>query len=106
MGKVKQQRRSVRARLNPIHVSVASTLSYDTTQTTEQKSETVLPVIEKLSSIDASERAWACACASNLVRQDHRTRKLLLSHGLVGNLVERLTDTELAVSTEAAGALR
>ncbi|KAI8051296.1 armadillo-type protein [Syncephalis plumigaleata] len=106
MGKVKQQRRSVRARLNPIHASVTSSLNYDTAQTTEQKSETVLPVIEKLSSVDASERAWACACASNLVGQDHRTRKLLLSRGLVSKLVERLTDTELAVSTEAAGALR
>ncbi|RKP27498.1 armadillo-type protein [Syncephalis pseudoplumigaleata] len=107
MGKVKHQRRSARARLNPTQVATSASLSYGAAaQAADKKSEAVLPVITKLSAVDANERAWACACASNLVGQDHRTRKLLLSHGLVDRLIDRLTDTALPVAAEAAGALR
>ncbi|KAI9598932.1 armadillo-type protein [Syncephalis fuscata] len=106
MGKVKQQRRSARARLNPTRISDPSTLRHGTIRAVNEKPEGVLPVIDKISAVDASERAWACACVSNLVGQDHRTRKLLLSRGLVDKLVERLTDSKLAVSVEAVGTLR
>ncbi|KAF9184682.1 hypothetical protein BGZ51_006474 [Haplosporangium sp. Z 767] len=68
--------------------------------------ETILPLINKMSSVDANERAWAAAGASNLLMHDAATRRLMLSKNLVGALVERLTDSEHEVVVEALGALR
>ncbi|KAF9169583.1 hypothetical protein BGX21_010536 [Mortierella sp. AD011] len=68
--------------------------------------ETILPLISKLSSPDANERAWAAAGASNLLMHDAATRRLMLSKNLIGALVERLTDSVHEVVVEALGALR
>ncbi|KAF9966774.1 hypothetical protein BGZ70_001318 [Mortierella alpina] len=68
--------------------------------------ETVLPLINKLSSPDANERAWAAAGASNLLMHDAATRRLMLSKNLIGALVDRLTDSVHEVVVEALGALR
>ncbi|KAF9927084.1 hypothetical protein FBU30_003508 [Linnemannia zychae] len=68
--------------------------------------ETILPLIAKLSSPDANERAWAAAGASNLLMHDAGTRRLMLSKNLVGALIERLTDSVHEVVVEALGALR
>ncbi|KAI1299933.1 hypothetical protein EDD11_006353 [Mortierella claussenii] len=68
--------------------------------------ETILPLINKLSSPDANERSWACAGASNLLMHDAATRRLMLSKNLIGALVERLTDSVHEVVVEALGALR
>ncbi|KAG0279516.1 hypothetical protein BGZ95_001032 [Linnemannia exigua] len=68
--------------------------------------ETILPLIAKLSSPDANDRAWAAAGASNLLMHDAGTRRLMLSKNLIGALVERLTDSVHEVVVEALGALR
>ncbi|KAK3816682.1 MAG: armadillo-type protein [Benniella sp.] len=68
--------------------------------------ETIQPLLTKLSSTDANERAWAAAGASNLLMHDAATRRLMLSKNLVGALVERLTDSVHEVVVEALGALR
>ncbi|KAF9104037.1 hypothetical protein BGX27_010263 [Mortierella sp. AM989] len=68
--------------------------------------ETILPLISKLSSPDANERAWAAAGASNLLMHDAGTRRLMLSKNLIGALVDRLTDSEHEVVVESLGALR
>ncbi|KAG0341537.1 hypothetical protein BG004_005993 [Podila humilis] len=68
--------------------------------------ETILPLIQKLSSPDANERAWAAAGASNLLMHDAATRRLMLSKNLVGALIDRLTDSVHEVVVEALGALR
>ncbi|KAF9356842.1 hypothetical protein BGX26_004657 [Mortierella sp. AD094] len=68
--------------------------------------ETILPLISKLSSPDANERAWAAAGASNLLMHDAATRRLMLSKNLIGALVERLTDSVHEVVVESLGALR
>ncbi|KAG0359114.1 hypothetical protein BG005_001343 [Podila minutissima] len=68
--------------------------------------ETILPLIQKLSSPDANERAWAAAGASNLLMHDAATRRLMLSKNLIGALIERLTDSVHEVVVEALGALR
>lgn len=70
------------------------------------KEEEILPIIQKLSSADGGERAWATAGVSNLVIANAPTRKLLLSKGVVPVLIERLTDPQYPVVQEALGALR
>lgn len=59
-----------------------------------------------MSSVDANERAWAAAGASNLLMHDAATRRLMLSKNLIGALVDRLTDSVHEVVVEALGALR
>ncbi|KAI9488024.1 armadillo-type protein [Zychaea mexicana] len=68
--------------------------------------EQVLPVIQKLSAPDATERAWAAACVSNLVMAGTSVRKLLLSKGTIPLLLERLSDDQYEVLEESMGALR
>ncbi|KAF9433147.1 hypothetical protein BGZ76_009826 [Entomortierella beljakovae] len=68
--------------------------------------ETILPLIGKLSSPDANERAWAAAGASNLLMHDASTRRIMLSKNLIGALIERLTDSVHEVVVESLGALR
>ncbi|ORZ26498.1 armadillo-type protein [Lobosporangium transversale] len=68
--------------------------------------ETIMPLMNKLSSPDANERSWAAAGASNLLMHDAATRRLMLSKNLVGALIERLTDSVHEVVVEALGALR
>ncbi|CAG8521791.1 435_t:CDS:10 [Diversispora eburnea] len=72
----------------------------------EDSNGRVLPVIEQLSSPEATERAWAASSASNLVMGDSKTRYLLLSNNLISILIERLTDSVYEVVNEALGTLR
>ncbi|KAI8065835.1 armadillo-type protein [Gongronella butleri] len=68
--------------------------------------EQVLPVINKLTSADPSERSWAAACISNLVMSSEATRKLILGKRIVPMLLERLTDDKQEVIEECLGTLR
>ncbi|KAI7895572.1 armadillo-type protein [Mucor mucedo] len=66
----------------------------------------VLPVVQKLSSPDATERGWAAACVSNLILANHDNLKLLLPKGVVGLLIKLLSDDVHEVVEEALGTLR
>ncbi|KAI9093796.1 armadillo-type protein [Phlyctochytrium arcticum] len=65
----------------------------------------VLPIVKKLGSMSVDDRAWAATALSNLVLE-RDTRKQLLAGGLVDALLKLLTDTNMEVALEAAGALR
>ncbi|KAL1951704.1 hypothetical protein VTO73DRAFT_853 [Trametes versicolor] len=105
MGK-SQKKRSMR-RHNPMRVpdshlpqglAVASASS--------SKSEAILPIVQKLESVDPAERKWACVAVSNLIQNDPSTRRLLQGKNIVGKLITRLSDSEEEVVVEAAGSLR
>lgn len=53
-----------------------------------------------------ADRTWACAAVCNLVQNDPATRRLFQSKNVVGELIERLSDTVDEVVVEASGALR
>ncbi|KAK3819188.1 MAG: armadillo-type protein [Linnemannia gamsii] len=104
MGKVKNNKKK-QAR----HNATGMQTNADITETEGLQAvpmETILPLIAKLSSPDANDRAWAAAGASNLLMHDAGTRRLMLSKNLIGALVERLTDSVHEVVVEALGALR
>ncbi|KAK7206522.1 hypothetical protein BZA70DRAFT_274456 [Myxozyma melibiosi] len=68
--------------------------------------ETALPLLQKLTSSDAKERAMAASAISSLL-EIPTVRKVLLKEKLVKILIERsLTDSSEEVVTEAFGALR
>ncbi|KAF8518620.1 armadillo-type protein [Gautieria morchelliformis] len=103
----KSQKKKATRRHNPVRVpdshlphglASASTLS--------SKNEAILPIIQKLGSVDTSERIWACAAVSNLIQNDPSTRRLLQGKNIVGALITRLSDAIEEVVIEAAGALR
>ncbi|KAI7856788.1 armadillo-type protein [Circinella umbellata] len=102
MGKV---RRGGKRRSQAIGSRATAGLEQGMNDQTPQP-EQVLPVIQKLSSPDATERAWAAACISNLVMAGPSVRKLLLSKGTVPLLLERLSDSQYEVLEESMGALR
>ncbi|KAG2225776.1 hypothetical protein INT45_011444 [Circinella minor] len=102
MGKV---RRGGKRRSQAIGSRATAGLEQGMNDQTPQP-EQVLPVIQKLSSPDATERAWAAACVSNLVMAGPSVRKLLLSKGTVPLLLERLSDSQYEVLEESMGALR
>ncbi|KAI9298503.1 ARM repeat-containing protein [Neoconidiobolus thromboides FSU 785] len=66
----------------------------------------VSPLINKLQSKEASDRAWAASTVSVLCSNDEATRKNLLSCNVVGRLIELLSNFEIEVIVEALGALR
>ncbi|THH20509.1 hypothetical protein EW146_g865 [Bondarzewia mesenterica] len=70
------------------------------------KNEAILPIIQKMESVDPTERKWACVAISNLIYNDPSTRRLLQGKNVVGALINRLTDAEEEVVVEAAGSLR
>ncbi|KAF8586249.1 ARM repeat-containing protein [Ramaria rubella] len=105
MGKA--QKKKATRRHNPVRVpdshlphglASASSLS--------SKNDVILPIIQKLGSVEAPERIWACAAVSNLIQNDPSTRRLLQGKNIVGALIARLSDTIEEVIVEAAGALR
>ncbi|KAF8941115.1 armadillo-type protein [Dissophora ornata] len=105
MGKVKNNNKKKQNRHNA--TGMETTAEVEAAQELQLVPvETILPLISKLSSPDANERAWAAAGASNLLMHDAATRRLMLSKNLIGALVERLTDSEHEVVVEALGALR
>ncbi|KAI8990655.1 ARM repeat-containing protein [Trametes punicea] len=70
------------------------------------KTEAILPIIQKMESVDPLERKWACVAVSNLIQNDPSTRRLLQGRNIVGHLITRLSDSEEEVVIEAAGSLR
>ncbi|KAJ3050935.1 hypothetical protein HK097_008090 [Rhizophlyctis rosea] len=64
-----------------------------------------LPILNKLRSLEADDRAWAATALSNLVL-DAALRKQLLAGGAIDGLLVLLTDLKPEVAVEAAGALR
>lgn len=63
------------------------------------------PVVAKLMSISPDDRAWAAAAISNLV-SDKPSLDILLSHNVIGCLIESLKAPPVSVQIEVAGALR
>ncbi|KAF8899116.1 armadillo-type protein [Infundibulicybe gibba] len=103
----KSQKKKAMRRHNPVRVpdshlpkGLASAAS------TSNKTEAVLPIIQKMTGPEASDRKWACVAVSNLIQNDPSTRRLLQGKNVVGALIDRLTDSEEEVVVEAAGALR
>ncbi|KAL0092510.1 armadillo-type protein [Phycomyces blakesleeanus] len=105
MGKQPQRRKITKNRVNPLGARIAAGVSQGISEDVP-KPEQVMPVIEKLSSPDPTERAWSAACISNLVMAGAATRKLLLSKGIIPKLIERLTDSNQDVKEETLGTLR
>ncbi|KAF9423186.1 hypothetical protein BGZ94_008367 [Podila epigama] len=104
MGKVKNNKKKTK-RVNATGVPTNAEIEAEE-QLQTVPAETILPLIQKLSSPDANERAWAAAGASNLLMHDAGTRRMMLSKNLIGALIERLTDSVHEVVVEALGALR
>ncbi|GJJ76330.1 hypothetical protein EMPS_08689 [Entomortierella parvispora] len=105
MGKVKNNNKKKQKRHNATGMqTTAEVIAAEALQPVPV--ETILPLIQKLSSTDPNERAWAAAGASNLLMHDAATRRLMLSRNLIGALIERLTDSQHEVVVEALGALR
>jgi hypothetical protein len=65
---------------------------------------TVLPVVKKLQSSDASERAWAATSISNLSQENYLQE--LLNSGVILALLNALEDESYRVVLESFGALR
>ncbi|KAG0245643.1 armadillo-type protein [Mortierella sp. GBAus27b] len=103
MGKIKNKKKQHRHNATGME-TVAEVEEAQTLQAVPV--ETIMPLLTKLSSADANERAWAAAGASNLLMHDVGTRRLMLSKNLIGLLIERLTDSVHEVVVEALGALR
>ncbi|EIW86944.1 ARM repeat-containing protein [Coniophora puteana RWD-64-598 SS2] len=105
MGK-SQKKRAMR-RHNPMRVPDSHLpKGLDSAAASSSKKEVILPIIQKLESVDGAERHWACVAVSNLIQNDPSTRRLLQGKNVVGALINRLTDSEEEVWIEAAGALR
>ncbi|GAA5801878.1 hypothetical protein HPULCUR_007335 [Helicostylum pulchrum] len=102
----KQVRKTFKPRPNPIgNKEEPATLENGEQQLTLQPDQ-VLPVVQKLASLDATERGWAAACVSNLIMGSDENLKLLLSKGVVGSLIKLLSDETREVVEEALGTLR
>ncbi|KIK70596.1 hypothetical protein GYMLUDRAFT_65816 [Collybiopsis luxurians FD-317 M1] len=105
MGK-SQKKKSMR-RHNPMRVPDSHlSKGLAAASSTSTKNESILPIIQKMESPDASDRKWACAAVSNLIQNDPSTRRLLQGKNIVGALIARLTDSEDEVVVEAMGTLR
>ncbi|KAH9950943.1 ARM repeat-containing protein [Amylocystis lapponica] len=105
MGKA-QKKRQMR-RHNPMRVPDSHLpKGLASASASSSKNEDILPIIQKMESVDAAERKWACVAVSNLIQNDPSTRRLLQGKNIVGALITRLSDGEEEVVIEAAGALR
>ncbi|KAI0706300.1 ARM repeat-containing protein [Cerioporus squamosus] len=105
MGK-SQKKRSMR-RHNPMRVPDSHLpQGLASASASSSKSEAILPIIQKMESVDSAERKWACVAVSNLIQNDPSTRRLLQGKNIVGALITRLSDSEEEVVVEAAGSLR
>ncbi|KAI0778843.1 ARM repeat-containing protein [Trametes elegans] len=105
MGK-SQKKRQMR-RHNPMRVP-DSHLPHGlaSASASSSKTDAILPIIQKMESVDPAERKWACVAVSNLIQNDPSTRRLLQGKNIVGHLITRLSDSEEEVVVEAAGSLR
>lgn len=106
MGKQRQKRKAPKKRLNPIQRRVQQGVAEGQKQIPAPTPEQVAPVIERLSSENPTERAWAAACVSTLISSNAATRKTLLSKGVIPLLIQRLSDEQQEVRDESLGALR
>ncbi|OSD00854.1 ARM repeat-containing protein [Trametes coccinea BRFM310] len=105
MGKT-QKKRSMR-RHNPMRVPDSHLpKGLASASASSSKTEAILPIIQKMESVDPLERKWACVAVSNLIQNDPSTRRLLQGKNIVGHLITRLSDSEEEVVVEAAGSLR
>ncbi|KAI0800600.1 ARM repeat-containing protein [Fomes fomentarius] len=105
MGK-SQKKRSMR-RHNPMRVPDSHLpKGLASASASSSKAEAILPIIQKMESVDPAERKWACVAVSNLIQNDPSTRRLLQGKNIVGALITRLSDSEEEVVVEAAGSLR
>ncbi|KAI1793049.1 ARM repeat-containing protein [Ganoderma leucocontextum] len=105
MGK-SQKKRNMR-RHNPMRVPDSHLpKGLASASASSSKNDTILPIIQKLESVDPSERKWACVAVSNIIQNDPSTRRLLQGKNIVGALITRLSDSEEEVVVEAAGSLR
>ncbi|KAG1051768.1 hypothetical protein G6F43_006048 [Rhizopus delemar] len=104
----KQIRKAYRSRTDPLgsRVSAGARQGILEQQTMELQPDQVLPVIQKFTSPDAAERAWAAASISNLILSNDTYLKLFLSKGVVGSLINLLSDEKREVVEEALGTLR
>ncbi|KAI8090914.1 armadillo-type protein [Gilbertella persicaria] len=103
----KQVRKSVKRRTNPLGPQVTAGVQQGVIdQQITLQPDQVLPVVQKLSSLDPTERGWAASSISNLVLSSPANLKLLLSKGVVGNLIKLLSDDTREVVEEALGTLR
>ncbi|KAL7420131.1 hypothetical protein Q5752_005097 [Cryptotrichosporon argae] len=107
MGKAQYKKRTTEKRHNPIRVPDAHLGGgKEAGQADPRKAEQVLPILAKLKSPEYADRTWACAAVCNLVQNDAATRRLFQSRNVVGELIERLSDSVDEVVVEASGALR
>ncbi|KAK7695114.1 hypothetical protein QCA50_002304 [Cerrena zonata] len=103
----KSQKKKQMRRHNPVRVPDSHIPhGLDSASASSSKKEAILPIIQKLESVDSAERKWACVAVSNLIQNDPSTRRLLQGKNIVGSLITRLSDSEEEVLVEAAGALR
>ncbi|KAI8987049.1 armadillo-type protein [Pilobolus umbonatus] len=106
MGKDKQKRKSSERRINPIGYRITDGIKEGNSSAPITTPEKILPVIEKLTSDDPTNRIWAAACISNLILSNAATRKLMLSKGVVPLLINCLEDSVPEVREESLGTLR
>ncbi|KAH8111844.1 armadillo-type protein [Phellopilus nigrolimitatus] len=105
MGK-SQKKRAAR-RHNPVRVPDSHLpTGLEAAASTSSRKDAVLPIIQKIESVDVQERTWACSAVSNLIQNDPSTRRLLQGKNIVGVLTNRLSDSVEEVVVQAAGALR
>ncbi|KAH9923614.1 ARM repeat-containing protein [Fomitopsis serialis] len=105
MGK-SQKKRQMR-RHNPVRVPDSHLpKGLEAASSSSSRKEAILPILQKMESVDPAERKWACVAVSNLIQNDPSTRRLLQGKNAVGALINRLSDSEEEVVVEAAGSLR
>ncbi|EPT03355.1 hypothetical protein FOMPIDRAFT_1040483 [Fomitopsis schrenkii] len=105
MGK-SQKKRQMR-RHNPMRVPDSHLpKGLEAASSSSSRKEAILPILQKMESVDPAERKWACVAVSNLIQNDPSTRRLLQGKNVVGSLITRLSDSEEEVVVEAVGSLR
>ncbi|TFY56002.1 hypothetical protein EVJ58_g7898 [Rhodofomes roseus] len=105
MGK-SQKKRQMR-RHNPMRVPDSHLpKGLEAASSSSSRKDAILPILQKMESVDPAERKWACVAVSNLIQNDPSTRRLLQGKNVVGALINRLSDSEEEVIVEATGSLR
>ncbi|KAL0242116.1 hypothetical protein I308_105745 [Cryptococcus tetragattii IND107] len=107
MGKAQVKKKTQGWRHNPVRVPDSHLGSGKAEGRADpQKEKQMLPILNKLKSPEYADRTWACAAISNLIQNDAATRRLFQGKNVVGELIERLSDSVDEVVVEASGALR
>ncbi|WVR03702.1 hypothetical protein IAU60_000697 [Kwoniella sp. DSM 27419] len=107
MGKAQTKKKTQGWRHNPVRVPDAHLGGGKAEGKADpEKEKQMLPVLKKLKSPEYADRTWACAAICNLITNDAATRRLFQGKNVVGELIERLSDSVDEVVVEASGALR